>query len=123
MWECSPPEEGRLLASDVFNREFRKIGAAWVKQPITLTLAGIQNSVIDNERPDAKHSLLQDARNLMTLREELAAQEQELVNRRMTLARRYYREPERVAVPNDEFDAWFASGDSQAADGPIEEHA
>jgi PBSX family phage portal protein len=35
------PEEGRLLASDVFNREFKKISAAWVKQPVALTLAGI----------------------------------------------------------------------------------
>jgi hypothetical protein len=35
------PEEGRLLASDVFNREFKKINASWVKQPVSLTLAGI----------------------------------------------------------------------------------
>jgi len=35
------PEEGRLLAGDVFNREFKKINAAWVKQPVSLTLAGI----------------------------------------------------------------------------------
>ena len=27
------PEEGRLLASDIFNREFRKIGADWVRRP------------------------------------------------------------------------------------------
>jgi hypothetical protein len=41
------PEEGRLLASDIFNREFRKIGDDWVKRPITLTLAGIQTGVED----------------------------------------------------------------------------
>jgi hypothetical protein len=35
------PEEGRLLAGDVFNRDFKKISAAWVKQPVSLTLAGI----------------------------------------------------------------------------------
>ncbi len=35
------PEEGRQLASDVFNRDFKKISAAWVKQPVALTLAGI----------------------------------------------------------------------------------
>ncbi|HEU4403752.1 MAG TPA: hypothetical protein VFS43_00430 [Polyangiaceae bacterium] len=29
------PEEARVLASDVFNREFRKIGEAWTKQPLT----------------------------------------------------------------------------------------
>jgi hypothetical protein len=36
------PEEGRQLASDVFNRDFKKINAPWVKQPVPLTLAGIQ---------------------------------------------------------------------------------
>jgi PBSX family phage portal protein len=36
------PEEGRQLASDVFNREFKKINAPWVKQPVQLTLAGIE---------------------------------------------------------------------------------
>jgi PBSX family phage portal protein len=35
------PEEGRHLASDVFNRDFKKITAPWVKQPVPLTLAGI----------------------------------------------------------------------------------
>ena len=30
---------GRLLAGDIFNREFRKIGDDWTKRPITLTLA------------------------------------------------------------------------------------
>ncbi|MCA9610230.1 MAG: hypothetical protein KC619_31755, partial [Myxococcales bacterium] len=38
------PEEGRALAEDVFNTEFRKLPDDWVKKPITLTLAGIQNS-------------------------------------------------------------------------------
>jgi len=34
------PEEGRRLAGDVFNIEFKTIRAPWVKQPIKLTLAG-----------------------------------------------------------------------------------
>ncbi len=38
------PEEGRQLAEDVFNTELRKLPDEWVKKPITLTLAGIQNS-------------------------------------------------------------------------------
>jgi len=42
------PEEGRVLAGDIFNREFRKLSAAWTKLPITLTLAGIQNQVTDD---------------------------------------------------------------------------
>jgi capsid portal protein len=37
------PEEGRMLAGDIFNRELPKLSAPWTKQPITLTLAGIQN--------------------------------------------------------------------------------
>lgn len=35
------PAEGRELAGDVFNRAFRKLKAAWTKQPIQLTVAGI----------------------------------------------------------------------------------
>jgi PBSX family phage portal protein len=35
------PDEGRTLAGDVFNREFKKINASWVRQPVPLTLAGI----------------------------------------------------------------------------------
>ena len=31
------PEEGRTLAGDIFNREFRRIGDDWTKRPITLT--------------------------------------------------------------------------------------
>ena len=38
------PEEGRSLAEDVFNTEFRKLPDDWVKKPITLTLAAIQNA-------------------------------------------------------------------------------
>ncbi len=34
------PQEGRRLAGDVFNQEFRELQAAWVKQPLALTLAG-----------------------------------------------------------------------------------
>ena len=34
------PEEGRRLAGDVFNIEFKSIRAPWVKQPVPLTLAG-----------------------------------------------------------------------------------
>ncbi len=41
------PEEGRHLAEDVFNCEFRALPDDWVKRPITLTLAGIQNGAGD----------------------------------------------------------------------------
>lgn len=102
------PEEGRFLAGDIFNREFRKIGDDWTKRPITLTLAGIQTGVEDLRARTAKGSLLDDARRLLTLREELASEEARLADRRVDLARRYLEEgAERVPVPREEFDTWF----------------
>lgn len=101
------PEEGRLLAGDIFNREFRKIGDDWTKRPITLTLAGIQTGVEDL-KPKAVNpeALLPSAKQLLTLREDLRAEEDRLATGRLDLARRYL-ETERVKVPREEFDAWF----------------
>lgn len=102
------PEEGRFLAGDIFNREFRKIGDDWTKRPITLTLAGIQTGVQDLRAQTEKGSLLDDARRLLTLREELATEQARLADRRVDLARRYLDDhAERVSVPRDEFDTWF----------------
>ena len=36
------PEEARILAGDIFNRDFAVIKEAWAKQPVQFTLAGIQ---------------------------------------------------------------------------------
>ena len=36
------PEEARVLAGDIFNRDFAIINEPWVKQPVPFTLAGIQ---------------------------------------------------------------------------------
>lgn len=33
------PNEGRVVAADIFNREFSKIDATWATQPLQLTLA------------------------------------------------------------------------------------
>jgi PBSX family phage portal protein len=93
------PEEGRLLAGDIFNREFRKIGDDWTKRPITLTLAGIQNSGLGEE-------LLPSAQQLLALREDLRAEEERLSRGRLDLARRSL-DTEQVKVPREEFDAWF----------------
>jgi PBSX family phage portal protein len=102
------PEEGRFLAGDIFNREFRKIGDDWTKRPITLTLAGIQTGVQDLRAQTEKASILDDARRLLTLREELATEQARLADRRVDLARRYLDEhAERVPVPREEFDTWF----------------
>jgi len=107
------PEEGRVLAGDIFNRELRKIGDDWTKRPITLTLAGIQTGVQDlrsqaEKRAEEPRSLLGDARRLLTLREELSSEESRLSQRRAQLARRYLDEQtERVLVPRDEFESWL----------------
>jgi polyhydroxyalkanoate synthesis regulator phasin len=98
------PEEARMFASDVFNRELRKLGDAWTKQPITLTLAGIQTQSLSAE-PGTKPapSLVEDAKRLLALREELAAEEARLAERRMALAREAMARPERrpeAATPN-----------------------
>jgi len=103
------PEEGRLLASDIFNREFRKIGDDWVKRPITLTLAGIQTGVEDLRARTEKGSILDDARRLLRLREELDTEEARLAQERLDLARRYLDEKDvvRIEVPRDELASWF----------------
>jgi len=36
------PNEGRLLAGDIFNRDFREIREDWGRQPLKMTLAGIK---------------------------------------------------------------------------------
>jgi len=102
------PEEGRSLAGDIFNREFRKIGDDWTKRPITLTLAGIQTGVEDLRSRSNKGTLVDDARALVRLRGELEAEEERLAGSRLDLARRYLQgESERVEVPAAEFEAWF----------------
>jgi len=101
------PEEGRVLAGDIFNREFRKIGDDWTKRPITLTLAGIQTGVEDLKRkPASPEGMLLSAKQLLALREDLRAEEERLTHGRLELARRYL-DVEHVKVPPEEFDAWF----------------
>jgi PBSX family phage portal protein len=48
------PEECRQLTGDVFNRDFRHIRADWVRQPASLTLAGIpvQGGTSDAAEPE-----------------------------------------------------------------------
>ena len=106
------PEEGRVLAGDIFNREFRKLGDDWTKRPLTLTLAGVQTSSLELETR-SRPGLLDDAQKLLTLRDELDAEEAALVKRRMALARDYGAAPERVTVPSAEWQRWFEDGDVQ----------
>jgi len=107
------PEEGRVLAGDIFNREFRKIGDDWTKRPITLTLAGIQTQAVNvgGSVPDAS-SPSDEARAaaLAEVRRELAREEDELADARMRQAREHA-EAARVRVPSEEFRAWFGGDD------------
>jgi PBSX family phage portal protein len=100
------PEEGRLLAGDIFNREFRKLGDDWTKRPITLTLAGVQTQTVELVKPKTDDEMVGTAKQLLALREQLRAEEERLAAGRLDLARRYA-ETETVKVPREEFDAWF----------------
>jgi PBSX family phage portal protein len=95
------PEEGRQLAGDIFNREFPYLGDDWTRRPITLTLAGIQSQTHgpdgQDDAPLQRKSLLDGARWLLALREELAAEEARATARRLELARRYVAEPTTAA--------------------------
>ena len=103
------PEEGRVLASDIFNREFAKLGADWTKRPITLTLAGIQNGVEDLRAKPPTETLIDQAKRLLALREELAAEEERRSRERLQMARDEMRrpEPEMLTVPAGEWRSWF----------------
>jgi PBSX family phage portal protein len=88
------PAEGRTLAADIFNREFKYISDDWVRRPLTLTLAGIQTGVEDLRPSVEKNALLRDAQTLVALHEELRAEEERLAARRLELARAYDRGPD-----------------------------
>lgn len=51
------PEDGRELAGDIFNREFRRIEKEWTRQPIQLTQSGYSEEsgapTLDGEKPEA----------------------------------------------------------------------
>ena len=71
--------------------------------------ATFQTRTLDVNARTEKSGLLDDARALVRLREELATEEERLAERRMDLARRYMEEPrsEPVSVPNEEWATWF----------------
>ena len=88
---------------------------------LTLTLAAYQNqtTVANLQTPTAKSSILNDARQLIRLREELSTEEDRLAKQRLELARRYYSEQdtERIEVPRDEFASWIKK-ESPADESP-----
>jgi PBSX family phage portal protein len=154
------PEEGRLLASDVFNRDFRVIKAPWVKQPVPLTLAGFSpdggaleeaakadlttgdlvgagglmpgqgGPPIDasfGTRPDMNDEqrrqwLLDEARRLLRIRDELAAEEARIAAEKLRLARKKSEsEVETIRVPANEFRSWLEPEDVRAMEDPVDE--
>ncbi len=80
------PEEGRMLAGEIFNREFRKISDEWTRRPLTLTLAGVQTQMT-TEDGTSREELLRDAGALIKFKDDLEAEEGKLASRRMDLAR------------------------------------
>ncbi len=112
------PEEGRHLAGDIFNRDFKKIAAEWVKQPIALTLAGFaaaddpQSAMVGPTEGETgtpkKPALPAEAKRLIALRDTLrrVGAEQERAEKRARLAE------EVVHVPAAEFASWFEESDA-----------
>ncbi len=112
------PEEGRHLAGDIFNRDFKKIAAEWVKQPIALTLAGFaaaddpQSAMVGPTEGETgtpkERALPAEAKRLIVLRDTLrrAGAEKERTEKRARLAE------EVVHVPGEEFASWFEESDA-----------
>jgi PBSX family phage portal protein len=124
------PEEGRMLASDVFNREFKKISAAWVKQPVSLTLAGIaptpepESTLVgpdvqkgaptlsdrvtpQDQRRGKPADLIAEAARLIAIRNALRDAEAGAAAHDFHQAKRAELEREVIPVPADELASWF----------------
>lgn len=121
------PEEGRQLAGDVFNREFKKISAPWVKQPVQLTLAGVpippdeQSALVGPEVPtDAspgplvppkravtKARLEAEAKRLIQLRDHFRKLEAESAHSDAQVDATAELESEVLRVPAEEMRSWF----------------
>lgn len=134
------PEEARQLAGDVFNREFKKISAPWVKQPVPLTLAGVpvgpedQSALVGPEvlrAPQAtgplvppkaaKHrgrssgaDLAAEATRLIQLRDALRAAETREGKHAFAAAAGETPETEVVRVSAEEMSSWFEPEGSDA---------
>lgn len=127
------PEEARQLAGEVFNREFKKISAPWVKQPVPLTLAGVpigpeeQSPLVGPEVPTGKPApgslvppgaakwrrglpagdLVAEAERLVRLRDALREAEARTSDRTFREAKAAELETEVVRVPEGEMRSWF----------------
>ncbi len=106
------PEEGRHLAGDIFNRDFKKIAAEWVKQPIVLTLAGFaaaddpQSAMVGPTEGETgtpkERALPAEAKRLIALRDTLRRESE----------KRAPPEREVIRVPAADFASWFEESDA-----------
>jgi len=127
------PEEGRQLAGEVFNREFKKISAPWVKQPVALTLAGVPigpdepSTLVGPEVPNGRPppgplvppeaakrrrgapapSLAAEAERLLHLRDALRSAEARGGKKAFEQAKHSELDSEVVRVPAEEMRSWF----------------
>jgi len=127
------PEEARDLVGEVFNKEFKKISAPWVKQPVPLTLAGVaigpeeQSPLVGPEVPSDRPSpgslvppgsakrrrrappqdMVQEAKRLLQLRDALRKAEATAADRAFRETKAEETETEVVHVPADEMRCWF----------------
>jgi hypothetical protein len=71
--------------------------------------ATFQTQQTDVDAGSRRTALLDGARSIMNLRDELAAEEEQLAERRLDLARRYLAGDDvvRIEVPRDELASWF----------------
>jgi PBSX family phage portal protein len=127
------PEEARQLAGEVFNREFKKISAPWVKQPVPLTLAGVpvgpedQSPLVGPEVPTNRPApgalvppgaakgrrrgpapdLVAEAVRLLRLRDALRAAETRAGDHSFRQSKQGELETEVLHVPAEELRSWF----------------
>jgi hypothetical protein len=83
---------------------------------LRVTFQTSQSTVAGAQSEDRRTELMDSARSLLNLRDELATVDCELGDRRMAMARRYLgdQEPDRFPVPRSEFDSWFGEDGGDA---------
>lgn len=111
------PEEGRELAEDVFNREFRKINEDWTKQPVALTLAGLGQGAGGAEGQQIGASKSDDddlVQRLVLLRRSLMKAEEKLVMDALSKAHGWEDlETETITIPRTDFEALVDAGGTE----------
>lgn len=111
------PDEGRSLAADVFNREFRRIDAVWAQQPLQLTMAQLQVKAKESgagkfdspdpmstaNEPDPSKRIDKVMRLVLKVADELDRLEDRTAQ---TPMQNEATETERIVVPKEKFMEW-----------------